>query len=320
MSLKKLSSNKPSRTDSKQALVLAMLHQKEGTAHRGKSFTMREGSLFAIQKVVLSQFLERTNSSVKGVWAELSRPLFAKNLRVINFEQPTRRSVVNTSIVPCGLNGSWRWPSREESPIRLRIIVSGAIAAAGLTAAMIASGAPPQKGFNADFARNAQMMLDEGRKTFNYGTFWGDVLQLHEAIAGQDPGEHGAMLMISGPITYRSRLFVLHPILKVPDSSFDDVAMVRLSAGHLGIDKNTRPFTDGEIGRHDDGGALVALADQIELQLTAGLGEGQIAEFIEREDVSLHEMFCAPSLSAAVRRMGNIEAASGSTLTFLSLV
>jgi hypothetical protein len=69
--------------------------------------------------------------------------------------------------------------SREESPIRLRIIVSGAIGAAGLTAAMIASGAPPQKGVNAEFARNAQMMLDEGRKTFNYGTFWSDVLQLH---------------------------------------------------------------------------------------------------------------------------------------------
>ena len=31
MSLKKLSSNKPSRTDSKQALVLAMLHRKQGT-------------------------------------------------------------------------------------------------------------------------------------------------------------------------------------------------------------------------------------------------------------------------------------------------
>ena len=31
MSLKKLSSNKPSRADSKQALVLAMLHRKQGT-------------------------------------------------------------------------------------------------------------------------------------------------------------------------------------------------------------------------------------------------------------------------------------------------
>jgi hypothetical protein len=30
MSLKKLSSNKPNRADSKQALVLAMLHRKQG--------------------------------------------------------------------------------------------------------------------------------------------------------------------------------------------------------------------------------------------------------------------------------------------------
>jgi hypothetical protein len=32
MSLKKLSSNKPSRADSKQALVLAMLRRKQGTS------------------------------------------------------------------------------------------------------------------------------------------------------------------------------------------------------------------------------------------------------------------------------------------------
>ena len=31
MSLKKLSTNKPSHSDSKQALVLAMLHRKQGT-------------------------------------------------------------------------------------------------------------------------------------------------------------------------------------------------------------------------------------------------------------------------------------------------
>lgn len=56
---------------------------------------------------------------------------------------------------------------------------------------MIGSGAPPQKGLNAEFAPNAQMMLDEGRKTFDYDTFWGDVLQLHEAIAGEKSGGVG---------------------------------------------------------------------------------------------------------------------------------
>ena len=48
---------------------------------------------------------------------------------------------------------------------------------------MIASGALPHKGFDAEFARNTQTMLDEGRKTFLYDTFgsetfWGDGLQL----------------------------------------------------------------------------------------------------------------------------------------------
>jgi hypothetical protein len=64
----------------------------------------------------------------------------------------------------------------------------------------------------------------------------------------------------------------------------DEVAVVGQTiqqlAGQLGIHKDARPFTEGEIGRHDDGGALVELADQIEKQLTTGLGEGEIAKFI----------------------------------------
>jgi hypothetical protein len=76
----------------------------------------------------------------------------------------------------------------EKNPIRSRIIVPGAIGAAGLSAAMIASAAPPQKGFDAEIARYAQMMLAEGTKTFRYDTFgsetfWGDALQLPKAIA-----------------------------------------------------------------------------------------------------------------------------------------
>src|SRR2546430_8375554 len=50
----------------------------------------------------------------------------------------------------------------EKNPIRPRIIVHGAIGAAGLSAAMIASAAPPQKGFDAEIASYAQMMLAEG--------------------------------------------------------------------------------------------------------------------------------------------------------------
>ena len=48
-------------------------------------------------------------------------------------------------------------------------------------------------------------------------------------------------------------------------------------------------------------GALVELADQIEQQLTAGLGEGEIAEFIEHDEVFSDEIFRDPSLPSAAR-------------------
>lgn len=75
--------------------------------------------------------------------------------------------------------------------------------------------------------------------------------------------------------------FASRPVLEAPAivPGFDDVTVVgqpiQQRAGHLGVHKNTRPFTEGEIGRHDDGGALIELADQIKQQLTTGLGEGE---------------------------------------------
>jgi len=55
---------------------------------------------------------------------------------------------------------------------------------------------PSQKGFDADIARNAQTMLEGGKKIFRYDTFgseafWGDALQLHKAIAGERNGGVG---------------------------------------------------------------------------------------------------------------------------------
>ena len=72
-------------------------------------------------------------------------------------------------------------------------------------------------------------------------------------------------------------------------AGLDDVAVVGQSieqrGRHLGIAEHTRPFTEGEIGGDDDGSALVEPADQVEQQLSAGLREGQIAEFIENDEV-----------------------------------
>ena len=62
---------------------------------------------------------------------------------------------------------------------------------------MRAFAAPPSNtAVDAEIARYAQAMLDEGRKTFRYETFgseafWGDALQLHKAIAGAKNGGVG---------------------------------------------------------------------------------------------------------------------------------
>ena len=74
---------------------------------------------------------------------------------------------------------------------------------------------------------------------------------------------------------------------------------IKQRARHLGVYENARPFAKSEIGRHDDRGAFIELADQMEQQLPAGLGKGQIAEFIENDEVTPGEIFGDPSLAAA---------------------
>src|SRR5689334_24205736 len=54
---------------------------------------------------------------------------------------------------------------------------------------------------------------------------------------------------------------------------------------HLGIAEDGGPFAEGEVGGDNDRGVLVKAADEVEEQLATGLGEGQIAEFIEDDEV-----------------------------------
>ena len=61
-------------------------------------------------------------------------------------------------------------------------------------------------------------------------------------------------------------------------------------SGHLGVAEDAGPFAEGEIGGDDDGDALVEPADEVEQQLAAGLGEGQIAQFVEHDEVEAAEM------------------------------
>ncbi len=49
---------------------------------------------------------------------------------------------------------------------------------------------------------------------------------------------------------------------------------------HLGVAEDGRPLPEGEVGGDDHRGAFVEPADQVEEQLPAGLGEGQVANLI----------------------------------------
>ena len=59
---------------------------------------------------------------------------------------------------------------------------------------------------------------------------------------------------------------------------FHNVAMMRESVeqrrGHLGIPKHVGPFREAQVGRDDDAGALVELAEQVEQQGATGLTKG----------------------------------------------
>ncbi len=62
-------------------------------------------------------------------------------------------------------------------------------------------------------------------------------------------------------------------------------------SGHLGVTEDARPFAEGEIGGDDDGRALVQTADQVEQELAAGLGEREIAQFVQNDEVEAGALF-----------------------------
>jgi len=65
---------------------------------------------------------------------------------------------------------------------------------------------------------------------------------------------------------------------------------------HLRIAEHARPFAESEVGRDDDRGPLIEAADQVEQQLPAGLSEGEIAEFVEDDEVEAGEIIGKASL------------------------
>ena len=71
-------------------------------------------------------------------------------------------------------------------------------------------------------------------------------------------------------------------------AGFDDVAVVgdavEQGGGHLGIAEDLDPLGEGQIGSDDQAGALVELADEVEQELAAGLGEGEVAELVDDDE------------------------------------
>jgi len=65
---------------------------------------------------------------------------------------------------------------------------------------------------------------------------------------------------------------------------------VEQRSGHFRVSEDRRPFAEVEVGRHDDRGAFVEAADEMEQQLTARLREGEIAEFIEDQEVEAAQL------------------------------
>jgi len=115
---------------------------------------------------------------------------------------------------------------------RRTILIAGILAAGGL-GTLVASAAPPApKGQDADIARHAQTMLDEGRKIFRYDTFgseafWGDALQLHKAIAG---ARHGG---VGDGVSPKTALSVG---LKVDADALPQALKNQLKAGKVNLD------------------------------------------------------------------------------------
>ena len=67
---------------------------------------------------------------------------------------------------------------------------------------------------------------------------------------------------------------------------------VEQRGGHLGVAEDGGPFAEGEVGGDDDRSALVEPAHEVEEQLPAGLSEGQVAEFVEDDEVAADELVC----------------------------
>ncbi|OQC04779.1 MAG: hypothetical protein BWX79_02426 [Alphaproteobacteria bacterium ADurb.Bin100] len=69
---------------------------------------------------------------------------------------------------------------------------------------------------------------------------------------------------------------------------------VQQGAGQPFTAHDLGPLLEGQVGGHDQAGALVGPADHVEEQLRAGLGEGHIAQFVQHEQIQPLQLLLKP--------------------------
>ena len=91
------------------------------------------------------------------------------------------------------------------------------------------------------------------------------------------------------------------PVFEPPAlvAGLDDIAVVRQpvehGGRHFGVAEDLRPVGEGEIRGYDNRGVFIELADQMEQQLSAGLAEGQIAEFVDDDEIMAQQSLDDPT-------------------------
>jgi hypothetical protein len=122
--------------------------------------------------------------------------------------------------------------------MKIGTTIIAALGASLFGAAFAFAASPSKTGFDVDIARNAQTMLEEGKKTFRFETFgseafWGDALQLHKAIAGEKNGGVGSGV---SPKT------ALSVGLKVDADALPEALKKQLAAGKVNLDDPGPPL------------------------------------------------------------------------------
>ena len=82
-------------------------------------------------------------------------------------------------------------------------------------------------------------------------------------------------------------------------AGLDDVAVVgepvEHGGGHLGVAEHLGPVGEGKVRGDEQRRVLVELADQVEQKLAAGLAEGQIAQFVDDDEIVAEQLLRQPA-------------------------